>query len=421
MFHEDNDAKTSTMKIFTQAEYEISKNWKSTTLFSFVDENVERSYQTYANWSSPTETARKVGLWGPVYSNYTNIQENINGQFATGSIKHKFLTGINYRLFKSNFTWGIPVLPIDVIDVTTNFAPIRRKAADAVLPQNTLPIADQETFSLYACDVINFTERLSTMLSLRLDSFNRKEISGAESYHQNALAPKLGLVYEVVKDQVSIFGNYMNGFQNAAPVQQPNGGGILVLDPIYAVQYEGGVKAEAFNDKLSATASYYNITIDNATRTDADENTVQDGVQKSKGVDVELIANPIPGFNIVAGYAYNDNRIIKTSNSNKAIEGNKVIGAPENVANFWTSYTFQNKLKGLGAGLGINYVDKSYFNAENTFYMPSYTVYNATLFYDQPNWRVGVKFNNITNEKYWDFYGNSQAPTNLLVNLTIKF
>jgi iron complex outermembrane receptor protein len=419
MFHDDNDAKSSATKIFAEAEYEISENWKSTTLFSFVGEDVERSYQSYAVWSSPTQVARRVGLWGPIYNNYTNIQENINGQFSTGSIKHKFLTGVNYRLYSSNFSGG-STFTLDNIDVTTNFTPIRRKAVDAGLALTTSPVADQKTLSIYACDVINFTDRFSTMLSLRVDNFEREKVGTTEGYHQTALAPKLGLVYEVVKDQVSVFANYMNGFQNMQPVTQPDASQ-LVLDPIYAVQYEGGIKAEAFNNKLSATASYYNITIDNATRTDSNNFTVQDGKQVSKGVDFEFIAKPINGLNIIAGYAYNDNRIVKTSESNKAIEGNKATGAPENVANFWTTYTLQNKLKGFGAGFGVNYVDKNYFTADNTFYMPSYTIYNATVFYEQPTWRVGVKLNNITNKKYWDFWGSSQAPTNLLVNLTVKF
>lgn len=417
MFHDDNDAKTSATKIFAQAEYEISENWKSTTVFSFVDENVERSYQSYAVWSSPTQVARRVGLWGPVFNTYTNIQENINGQFATGSIKHKLLVGGNYRLYSSNFSGGT-TFTLDNIDVTTNFAPIRRKAVDAGLVLTTIPVADQETISFYASDVVNFTDKLSAMLSLRLDNFNREKVGTTEGYHQTALSPKLGLVYEIIKDQVSVFGNYMNGFQNTAPVTQPDLTQ-LVLDPIYAVQYEGGIKAEAFNKKLSATASYYTIKIDNATRTDAAGVTYQDAEQESKGVDFELIANPFSGLNIVAGYAYNENKILKASDA--SIEGNIAAGAPKNVVNFWTTYTLQNALKGLGAGFGANYVDKSYFATDNNFYMPSYTTYNATVFYDQPSWRVGVKFNNMSNKKYWDFYGNSQAPSNLLVNLTIKF
>jgi len=418
MFHDDNDAKTSATKVFAQAEYEISENWKSTTVFSFVGEDVERSYQSYAVWSSPTQAARRVGLWGPIYNNYTNIQENINGTFSTGSIKHKFLAGANYRLYSSNFSGGT-TFTLDNIDVTTNFAPIRRKAVDAGLVLTSSPIADQKTLSVYACDVVNFTDRLSAMLSLRLDNFERAKVGTVEGYHQTALSPKLGLVYEVVKDQVSVFGNYMNGFQNMQPVTQPDASQ-LVLDPIYAVQYEGGIKAEAFNKKLTGSVSYYNITIDNATRLDGNGYTIQDGKQVSKGVEFEVISTPVNGLNIVAGYAYNDNRIVKaTTNSN--IEGNKATGAPENVANFWATYTFQDTLKGLGFGAGANYVDKNFFTADNTFYMPSYTVYNATVYYDKSSWRIGLKFNNLTNKKYWDFWGTSQAPANILANLTIKF
>ncbi|GAA6767803.1 TonB-dependent receptor [Flavobacterium sp. CGRL1] len=417
MFHDDNDAKSSATKVFAQAEYEISENWKSTTIFSFVGEDVERSYQSYAVWSSPTQVDRRVGLWGPIFNNYTNIQENLNGKFSTGSIKHKFLGGVNYRLYSSNFSGG-RTFTLDNIDVTTDFAPIRRKAVDAGLVLTNSPVADQKTFSIYACDVVNFTDRLSAMLSLRFDNFERAKIGAVEGYSQNALSPKLGLVYELVKNQVSVFGNYMNGFQNMQPVTQPDASQ-LVLDPIYAVQYEGGVKAEVFNKKLTGSVSYYNITIDNATRTDMAGYTFQDGKQVSKGFEFELMSTPVNGLSIVAGYAYNDNKIVKASVA--ALEGNKATGAPENVANFWATYTFQNNLKGLGFGAGANYVDKNYFTAENTFYMPSYTVYNATVYYEKPSWRLGLKFNNLTNKKYWDFWGSSQAPANLLANLTIKF
>ncbi|WP_149208066.1 TonB-dependent receptor [Flavobacterium johnsoniae] len=411
LFYDDNDAKTSANKVFAQAEYQISENWKSTTLFSFMGENVDRSYQTYTLWLNPYQAARRVGNWGPIYDNYTNIQQNINGQFATGSIKHKLLVGANYNFNKSGFSSGATAY-IDTIDVRTPFDPMRRKTVDATLKQTAYPVTTNKTFSVYASDVINFTERLSAMLSLRLDNYKLDTVEGTEGYNQTALSPKLGLVYQVVKDQVSIFGNYMNGFQNSPPATQPDATR-LILDPVYAVQYEAGVKVEAFNKKLSTTLSYYNIKIDNAVQYDNNGFAYQNGEQVSKGFDFELIANPINGFNIIAGYAFNDNTIPAT--------GKKAVGAPENVANFWTTYTLQNTVKGLGAGFGINYVGKSYMFDDNIFYIPSYTTANATVFYDQPTWRIGLKFNNLSNEKYWDFYGNSQAPTNFLVNLTLKF
>lgn len=416
LFDDELDAKTSSGKVFVQAEYKLSENWKSTTLYSFINEKVDHSYQYYTSWKSPTEVVRMVSRFGPIFNQFSNIQENINGEFATGTIKHKLLAGANYRFTKGSFNYAATGA-LDTINVTKPFNPIRKNQVDAALSDQSFGVPDEQTFSLYASDVIRFTDRLSAMLSLRMDNFVQKKIEDTEGYNQTALSPKLGLVYELVKDQVSLFGNYMNGFQNSGPVNQPDGT-LLILKPIYANQYEGGVKAEAFNKKISTTLSYYNITIDNATRTTPDGFNLQDGKQVSKGLDFEFIANPLEGLNAMLGYAYNDNRIVKSSDT--AIEGNKASGAPENVVNFWISYKFQNKLKDLGLGFGGNYVDKQYKFEDESFYAPSYAIYNATVFYDRPTWRIGVKFNNFNNKKYWDSYGMAQTPSNILVNLTIK-
>jgi len=422
LVHDDADAKTSSAKAFVQAEYQISERWKSTTLFSYVNEDVEYSYQVLPTWTSPTTATIRATLFGPISSNYTNIQENINGEFATGILKHKILAGINYRYYTDTFSsTPTPAAAFRTIDVSTNFTPVRRKDIDAVLLAPVIRAGrDEYTFSGYGSYVLGVSDRLFAMASLRFDNFERKDSGAVPGYNQNALSPKLGLVYQILKDQISVFGNYMNGFQNLAPVNQPDGSQ-LILDPLYANQYEAGVKAELFNKKLSTTFSYYNITNDNAVIRQADLVYQQDGKQVSKGVEFELIANPFPGLDITAGYAYNDNRIVKTSDANKAIEGNKAQDAPANVVNFWASYKFQNALKGFGIGAGANYVDKSYMSTANTFYIPSYTIFNQTVFYEQANWRIGLKLNNITNEKYWSSWGAPQPPAHFLVNLTFKF
>ncbi|MDR7131559.1 iron complex outermembrane receptor protein [Algoriphagus sp. 4150] len=419
-FHHDADAETSSTKIFAEAKYRLSENWTSSTLLSFVGEDVDHSYQYYATWLSPTRAARSAGNWHSIYNNYTNIQENINGEFTTGNIKHKVLIGASYRLFQSRSESGTTG-NLDTVDVTKDFLPLRRQNIEPHIVSGQWPgwnTVNTHTLSGYATDVIAWTDRLSTMLSLRVDYFDRKEQGGAEGFQQTALSPKLGVVYQVVKDQVSVFGNYMNGFQNQAPRMQPDGSQ-LVLDPVYAVQSEGGIKTEAFDKRLSATFSYYHISIDNAIRMNTDGFAVQDGEQVSKGFDIELIANPIPGLNVMAGYAYNDNRIVKTSD--ESIEGNKATDAPENMVNFWASYTLQHKLKGLGFGFGGNYVGKSYMFSDNIFSIPAYTVLNTSAFYDQAKWRASVKLNNLTNEKYWTIWGVAQAPTNFAANLTLRF
>ncbi|MFD2034996.1 TonB-dependent siderophore receptor [Belliella marina] len=420
LFHEDADSQTDATKLFAQAKYQLNNNWTSTTLFSFLNEDVNHSYQAQPTWISPTEVARSVGMWGPIYANYTNFQQNFNGEVKTGSIDHKVLVGINLRAFDGR-SEAKGAGFIDTVNVTNEFRPLRREEMDAHLTPNFYPgwhSHNDLTYSAYIADVIQLTDRLSTMLSLRLDHFKRPDDGSVAGFEQTALAPKAGVVYQVVKDQLSVFGNYMSGFQNQAPRTQPNGQQ-MAIDPIFATQSEGGVKVESFQNRLTTTFSYYHIAIDNAVRVNADGFAMQDGKQVSKGLDVEIIANPFSGLNIIAGYAYNDNRIIQASD--ESIAGNKAADAPEHVANFWASYTFQHKLKGLGIGFGGNHVGQSYMFSDNVFAIPSYTLLNATAFYDQGNWRVGLKLNNITNEKYWSFWGVAQAPTNFAANLSLRF
>jgi iron complex outermembrane recepter protein len=136
-------------------------------------------------------------------------------------------------------------------------------------------------------------------------------------------------------------------------------------------------------------------------------------------VDVELIANPVPGVNIVAGYAYNENKYKKAS---PALEGKSITFSPRNVANVWVSYTLlKGKAKGWGAGIGGNYIDDSWFEATNTFVLPSYMLLNATVYYDQPKYRIAIKGNNLLDEQYWNSNGTPQKPINFIASVAFRF
>jgi len=418
LFYSDADVQNSASRIFAEGVYKLSEKFTSTTLFSYVSENVDHSYQRLVIWNSPTEINRAASIYRDVYNGYTNIQQNINGEFNTGALKHKLLIGANYRSLSSSFLFG-DIQIIDKVDVTQKFNPLLRQEIDKNAVYEPYPTPNQQTASVYVSDMIEVFPRLSAMLSMRLDHFTRENLDDSEDgFKQTSLAPKLGLVYQVVPEQVSLFANYMSGFQNVAPVTQPDGNR-FVVDPIFANQAEGGIKTELFNKKLSIMASYYYIKIDNATRVNAEMFTEQDGKQVSKGAELEVIANPLLGLNIIASYAYNDNRIVKASDM--TIEGNKAAYAPENVASIWASYTFQGKVKGLGAGFGVNYVDKMFRAATNSFFIPSYTLASTTVFYNRQAWGIQLKANNVFNKQYWDNWGNLQAPANLAANLSYRF
>lgn len=56
----------------------------------------------------------------------------------------------------------------------------------------------------------------------------------------------------------------MNGLSDNAP--QADGTKTVTYKPSQANQWEGGVKMDVFKNKVSATLSYYNISVKNALR-----------------------------------------------------------------------------------------------------------------------------------------------------------
>ncbi|MBX2922574.1 MAG: TonB-dependent receptor [Chitinophagaceae bacterium] len=424
LFNNELDSKSSSTRIFAQANYEISKSWKSTTLFAYAVQNVERNYQPGLTWFSPTEAARDAWVYGPITENVTSIQQNFTGGFSTGFLKHKLLVGGGYRVFSTQFQyaymkdWGY----LDTVDIAQNSfpAPVTREMVDDnIVIDAGYGSPSYETLGVYVSDVINISDRVYAMLSLRLDRYKRNPVNTWTEFKQTSLSPKLGLVYQVVKDRVAVFGNYMNGFRNQAPITQPNGGGLFMPDPVYANQLEFGVKVEAVQKKANITLSYYRIAIANAIRYTTDYTALQDGKQLSSGFEGEVTANPVAGLNIIVGYAYNFNRFTKATD--ETVIGKQVASMPKSIANFWLNYTLQGAVKGLGFGVGGNYSDKAPYFSWSEFVTPAYTLIDATVYYEQSRFRAGLKFNNLTNQKYWDLMGSPQMRLNVSGNITLRF
>ncbi|CAM3919002.1 iron complex outermembrane recepter protein [Pedobacter westerhofensis] len=424
---ENIDARLSSRNFYTQGDYKISDNWKSTTQVAYSNNHVERSLQMYPVYLTATSVARSILDFGPRDFNSIDFQQNFTGDFKLGSLRNRLVAGLDVFTYDGKQRYSNQIAYDVIPDITKPFAAVDLPKYNLLAANGTYSSvsAKQDIYSAYASDVLNITDKLEAMMSLRVDRFKNKPtltngVAAKNNYNQTALSPKFGLVYQLVKDQLSLFANYMNGFSNVGPVTQPDGSS-EVFKPRQANQFEGGIKAEAFEHRLSASVSFYDIRVSNATYTELRNNlnfTVQNGTQRSRGFEAELIANPVNGLNIVAGYAYNEN---KTTKGTAALIGKLVQAAPQNVANFWVSYKFSEYIKNVGLGFGGNYVDKSYFDALNTLKIPSYLLLNASVFYDQPKWRFGLKGNNLGNEHYWNYAAAYQMTRQYLGSITFKF
>ncbi|HEY9046698.1 MAG TPA: TonB-dependent receptor, partial [Ohtaekwangia sp.] len=327
----------------------------------------------------------------------------------------------------------------DTVNVTqpiANYRTFNRNSMDAIYINGGFSfvypmIFKSYTYSAYVSDVLNLTDNLMVLAAVRVDHFDNKgnldettgNIIDGTSYNQTAFAPKFGIVYQPIKDKVSLFANYQNGFTNKTGADF-NG---RSFRPERANQVEGGIKVDALGGKLTGTLSYYDIQVRDLVRTDpAHPNfSIQDGTQVSKGIEAEIVASPLQGFNIIAGFAHNHSEFTK---SDEDVAGRRpnTAGAP-NAANFWASYTLQSGgVKGLGFGFGGNYAsDNKVVNSASIgeFTLPAYTVLNATVFYDQTKFRIGLKVDNLTNEHYWIGYStvNPQKLRSVTGSVTFRF
>jgi len=412
--------------IFAQAKYKLSDTWTSQMVFS----RTRSSSDGYvAGLTLLTDSTLRQTVTSQEYPYYgTDIQQNFIGDLKIGSLRNRLVAGLDYyslRATRNDASINMPALKFKKPGTAYNNFTIEKVAPMFSTATFVHFVSNNEnTYSAYLSDVLNITDQLLVMASLRVDRYINKGTyypsadSTAGNYSQTALSPKLGIVYQLIKDRVSVFGNYMNGFNNVSGSDFYGNS----FKPNEANQVEGGIKLDI--DKLTATLSYYDMQLTHVTRDDPDHPnfSLQDGTQLSKGIEAELIANPIPGLNIVAGYTYNDSKYTK---SNASIEGLRptTAGAPK-MANVWVSYRLiSGAAKGLGIGFGGIYGSESYQSNTKafTFTVPSYTVLDASIFYDKPRYRIGFKADNLTNEQYWSYRLAAQNPLRITGNVTFKF
>lgn len=412
-----NDIKDhiGSQNIYAGATYQLSDNWTSQTLYSYNQQTKDAYNMVFLNFVNDSILDRTVYATRSGRITSSDLQQNFTGRFATGSIHHRLLVGLDYYDYHLNYPFAF--VNYDEINFThpgnANMSLQRVNDSISVAGLGST-VVNQHTLAAYAADVVNITSNLIAMISARVDYF-----SSPGSYHQTSVSPKFGLIYQVVPDRISLFANYMNGFQNQSGADFVN----KAFKPQQANQIEGGAKLDLVAGKLSGTLTYYNIEVKNMLRTDPlhPSFSIQDATQRSKGFEAELIANPVKGLNIVAGYGYNDNAYEKADPS---LQGKRPIESPWNTLNWWFSYKLQQSaLKGLTIGFGGNYVSEmfSYFDTDNHIPLPAYTILRATILYDQPRYSIGLKVNNLTGQKYWNTNGQAQAPTQVTGTVTCKF
>lgn len=377
---------------------------------------------------------------------FSNILANMNAFEMAGFLPQGTTAGLNAQLGGFPYFDGMFAANGDVISnlftPNTSYTP-KKSDLDAIfnqIPVNHVKTASQN-FAAYVSNVLNITDDLTVNLGLRLDYFNQdgNKNDPLDNFTKTTFSPNAGVVYQAIPNKLTIFGNYQTGFINNDPVVNQNGT-VGNFKPTKATQIEGGIKTNLFNSKLNLGLSYYQITVNDILNSDPSvplfPQSISINESVSKGVEFEVNANPFKGLNLRGSYSYNDSKITDAYSKTTAITYDALQdrrpeeAGPSSIYNLWVDYKLSNAtnnfLKNIGFGAGLNGASKhlTMNNAvSGEFTLPSYTVYNASMYYDVKKIRVGVKINNLANETYYKGWStvNAQAPRAFLGTVSYKF
>ncbi|SFW24560.1 TonB-dependent receptor [Chitinophaga sancti] len=422
---------TQMMNIFAQINYKISEHWTSQTVVSRARSSINGYINALNGRTDSTLRASVINGYTTFIA--TDIQQNFIGDFNIGKFRNRMVIGLDYYNNSNSFdrtTVAGPTINFQHpgasyrLGKSTIDSLVARATGTAIRNENN----GDNSYAAYASDVFNITKNLMAMVSLRVDYYRAQgthsiiydTTAAGTNYHQTALSPKLGLVYEVLKDKVSVFGSYMNGFFHETGTDYEGN----AFKPEEGNQLEGGVKVDVWQHKLVGTLSCYDIRVKNVVIADLEHNgySKQNGTQRSKGLEAEITVNPVRGLNIVAGYAYNDSKYTKSDSATLGLR--PALSGPPNMWNFWASYHISSgNLNGLGFGFGGNGGDQSYQTntATTKITIPSYVMLDASVFYERSKYRIGVKIDNLTSQKAWSVRLTPQPPTRVLGSFALKF
>lgn len=383
--------------------HRFNENWSIRNAFRFL------SSDTFDYRADSVELDEETGILTRNFRSNDDIsrsygtQTELVGKFATGSVQHTLLFGVD--LFWQNTEGTQRRLPAGLTPDLNIFDPIYNQSPRPDLSELTNVVRDDNqrtnTLGIFLQDQIDLADNLHLLVGGRFDILNQEGEDKTEdtTSEQNvdAFSPRIGIVYQPI-EPISLYASYSRSFQ---PNIFTRAGGSF-LEPERGTQYEVGIKSEFLDGRLAATLAAYQITKSNVAAPDpADPDfSIPIGEQRSRGIELDVAGEILPGWNIIASYAYTDAEVTE-SNEIAGTEGNRLINVPYNAASLWTTYEIQSgDLEGLGFGFGLFFVGERQGDIENTFELPGYVRTDAAIYYRRNNWRSAVNFKNLFDVDY---------------------
>lgn len=298
----------TTENSFIELQGEFANGWQAKAQYVHVDQEGESElFYTYGALDKATGT----GLYS-YPSNYTaDIESDIfdvytSGPFTLLGREHELVIGAQWQQTDlTDHSWhGNNAFQAITYEQYLNGTFPRPTAFNIDGGGGS---TDEEIQSAYAAVKLNPIDNVKVILGARLTDY---ELTGdrygtVSNINKDEFVPYYGLVVSIT-DWLNAYGSYTEVFQP----QNESDINLKTLDPIEGKSWEFGVKMDINGGKAIASAAIFSNLQDNLATpagtvpgTAIAYYTAEDGIT-SRGVDLDIQGQLMPGWNVLAGYTF---------------------------------------------------------------------------------------------------------------------
>ncbi|CAM3628084.1 ferrichrome porin FhuA [Rouxiella silvae] len=382
-------------------DHQFNDTWtvRQNLRYTKIDSKYTGIYDT--GYVAPAQISRGYVVSSEKLNNF-DVDTQAQAKFSTAAVDHTLLMGVDYMRMSNSIDADYG----SANNLSLTNPDYNNSDAKGGFLYNVLN--RQEQTGLYVQDQAEWNHWILTTgarYDIAKTSTLTRSSNTTAAIKDHHITWRGGLNY-LFDNGISPYFSYSESFEptpGASATFQP-------FKPSIGKQYEAGLKYIPDDRPISLTAAVYQLTKDNNLTVDpANINfSVQSGVIRSRGVELEAKAAVNANINVIASYTFTDAKYTHDTN----YQGQRPVEVPRNMASLWADYTFhESALSGLTVGSGVRYVGATssfYTTGEDNnkpFNVASYALVDALVKYDLarvglPGSSVGVNINNLFNREY---------------------
>jgi len=439
---------------FVELRQDFGGGWTGQAVFRHASASSDSKYG-YLRGAVNRATGAGVALAAAHILDYRDRQNGLDA-FVSGPIKlfgrsHQLLIGGNaredkYDFLHGEFQPGAVGTPINVFTFDPRTLPEPIDSGTALLDFR----ARVRQAGIYGTARLSLANPLTLIVGSRVSWWKYESefapgalivIPKSSTANNGVFTPYAGLIYKI-DPTVSLYASYADVFQPQDGVLRFPG---KALPPIRGANYEAGIKAGLFGERLNTSFAIFQIEQSNRALSDPDRPcapsdpvcySVAAGKVRSRGIELEATGNVTPNLEIAAGYTYADTKYVKDRDASGAPTANEGLSfspfTPKHLFKVWANYTLPGDLHRLSIGGGVQAQSGTSFRFNSRVISNgSYALVNLRVAYELVDGvTLSTNLNNLFDKRYYqtlanpngnnpyEFYG---MPRNFTVTLRGKF